>query len=99
MADHDEARHCASVAADFTIGREGFTDDDLAALIERERADARAGAEAVRECASKLVAWIHAHGHIENHGHRRPGSACLECTRLNDLEEALGIAPDVRNDG
>lgn len=49
MTDSDEARHCREVAGEFTFGREGFTDEELAGLIARERADAVEQAVGPRE--------------------------------------------------
>ncbi len=46
--------------------------------------------------ASRRVQWqilreIEGHGHIENHGHRRPGSACGVCQIVNELESMVRL--------
>jgi hypothetical protein len=35
--------------------------------------------------------WLRKHGNLENHGHRRRGSACAECKIVNAFLDAAGV--------
>jgi DNA repair exonuclease SbcCD ATPase subunit len=47
---------------------------------------------AIRDAAEALHRMLTTRGIVDNHGHRRPGSACEVCQVVNDLEDKLAAA-------
>jgi len=73
---------------------EGRTDEEAllavkAAIDAIPRNDAEVERDMAHQALAAVVAWVTENGRLGNHGHRKLGTSCAECTVLNDAIECL----------
>lgn len=90
--EHDAALHAAHANGRTEAFERAHASLRELIALKVSLADARADADALRVAGRDVVIHVLTHGMIENHGHRRPGSACEVCRKLHAMAIAVGFS-------